>query len=196
MRLRYLHLPRCGPLTDTAVVFGREDLIGQTLNLPRKGSLNFVVGVNGSGKSSLLRALYRIFRALKKADWPDLPVSIAWDIEVDGTPLSIALHYSNAASEQPFIAVLKQVSRLATKSDWSSILHSLGSAASHPLSETLEVEIGAGSIQNPPRRFRLPKNMIAYSSGDDAPWRRLEHRDFNGKDEEEGQYQTEDERKF
>ena len=27
MRLRYLHLPRCGPLTDTAVVFGREDLI-------------------------------------------------------------------------------------------------------------------------------------------------------------------------
>jgi energy-coupling factor transporter ATP-binding protein EcfA2 len=196
MRLRYLHLPRCGPLTDTAVVFGRDELIAKALNLPRKGSLNFVVGVNGSGKSSLLRALYRIFRALKIADWPDLPVSMAWDIEVDGTHLSTVLHYSNVAAEQPFIAVLRQVSRQATKSDWSSILHALGTSSTHPLVEILEVEIGAGSILNPPRRFRLPKNMIAYSSGDDAPWLRLEHRDFKGKDEDEGQYQTEDERQL
>lgn len=54
MRLRYLQLPRCGPLSDTAIVFGREDLIAETLDLPRTGSLNFVVGVNGSGRSFLL----------------------------------------------------------------------------------------------------------------------------------------------
>ena len=86
MRLRYLHLPRCGPLTDTAIVFGREDLIAKTLNLPRKGSLNFVVGVNGSGKSSLLRALYRIFRSLKRREWPALPVTLAWDRTMGAKP--------------------------------------------------------------------------------------------------------------
>ena len=77
MRLRYLHLPCCGPLTDAAVVFGREELVSHALNLPRIGALNFVVGINGTGKSSLLRALYRTFRALHFRDWPPLPETSA-----------------------------------------------------------------------------------------------------------------------
>jgi ABC-type cobalamin/Fe3+-siderophores transport system ATPase subunit len=66
MRLRYVHFPRCGPLVDVAIAFGQEDMLyGWSLDDPirRKGAINFVVGVNGTGKSSLLRALYRTFRA-------------------------------------------------------------------------------------------------------------------------------------
>jgi ABC-type Mn2+/Zn2+ transport system ATPase subunit len=77
MRLRYLHLPRCGPLVDTSIVFGREDIITEALDLARKGSLNFLVGVNGSGKTSLLRALYHIFRSLKNNEFPGMPLTLA-----------------------------------------------------------------------------------------------------------------------
>ncbi len=194
MRLRYLHLPRCGPLTDTSVVFGREDLIADTLGLPRKGALNFVIGVNGSGKSSLLRALYAIFCSLKNATWPDLPISIAWDIAVDRSMLTTILHCINPVDAQPFIAVIKQVSPQAARSDWASIIESLNIGSRNSFVEIVEMGKGDDCILNPPRVFRLPKYMVAYISGTDLPWIRLEHRYFAPNGEGEVQYQSEGDR--
>lgn len=194
MRLRYLHLPRCGPLTDTAVVFGREDLIAKTLNLPRKGSLNFVVGVNGSGKSSLLRALYRIFRSLNLREWPALPVTLAWDRVEGAETVTTLLHSTPEKDAASFFATLKQVPTTAGMVDWEALTAALGKGQSHPLVAGLEIAIGADAITSPLLFARLPKRLIAYTSGTDEPWVRLDHPDFHPKDEEEGRYQTEDER--
>lgn len=194
MRLRYLHLPRCGPLTDTAVVFGREDLIAQTLNLPRKGSLNFVVGVNGSGKSSLLRALYRIFRSLNLREWPALPVTLAWDRTQGTETVTTVLHSANQKDAVSFFATIKQVPASVRRNEWDAITAALANGVPHPFVVGLEIATGSDAIINPLLFARLPKRLIAYTSGSNDPWMQIDHPIFHPRDEEEGQYQTDEER--
>ena len=194
MILRYLHLPRCGPLIDASVVFGHEELIAKALNLPRKGALNFVVGVNGTGKSSLLRALYRIFRSLNLREWPALPVTIAWDRTMSGEPVTALLHSTNLKFGQSFFATLKQVSSTARRQDWESITAAMSKGESHHLIQDLEIATGPDAITSSLLFARLPKRLIAYTSGTDDSWLQLDHPEFHSKDEEEGQYQTEGER--
>ncbi len=194
MRLRYLHLPRCGPLTDTAVIFGREDLITKALDLPRKGSLNFVVGVNGSGKSSLLRAIYLIFRSLKLRERPALPVTLAWDRTMGDEAVTALLHSTNRKDAHSFFATFKPVRAIARRLDWEEITSALSKEASHPMVEGLEILTGLDAITDSRLLARLPKRVIAYTSGADDPWVQLDHPVFHPRDEEEGQYQTEDER--
>lgn len=194
MRLRYLHLPRYGPLIDTAIVFGREDLITEALNLPRKGSLNFVVGVNGSGKSSLLRALYRIFRSLSLRDGLALPVTLAWDRTTGSETVTALLHSTNQKDGLSFFATLKPVSVTARRYEWEEITAALSKGEPHSLVEDIEIVTGPEAFTSSLLLARLPKRLIAYTSGDDEPWVQLDHPAFHPKDEEEGQYQAEDER--
>lgn len=194
MRLRYLHLPRCGPLADAALVFGREDLIARTLNLPRRGSLNFVVGVNGSGKSSLLRALYRIFRCLNRREWPAMPVTLAWDRTMGSDTVTTLLHSTNLKSASSFFAILEQVPVTATRRDWEEIAKALGESKTHPMVKTIHSATGADAITSSLLFAHLPKRLIAYTSGAGAPWVQLDHPIFHPTEEEEGQYRTEDER--
>src|SRR5882724_7890322 len=139
MRLRYLHLPRFGPLVDVAVVFGREDLIAKTLDLPRKGSLNFVVGVNGSGKSSLLRALYRIFRSLKSNELPGFPATVGWDIAPSGETVTAFLHLPDQKDEKPYFIPLKQASPDTDQASWFQLTNDLkGDLGTINLEQTME----------------------------------------------------------
>jgi len=194
MRLRYLHLPRCGPLTDTAVVFGREEIVTKALNLPRIGVLNFVVGVNGSGKSSLLRAIYRIFCALKRRMWPELPVTLAWDRTIGSEIVTSVIHYTNQKEANSFFATFKQAPTTARRQDWEDIVAMLGKGESHPFIESLEIELDRYAVENSLLFSRLPKRLIVYTSGANDPWEQLDQPVFHPKDEEEGQYQIEDER--
>lgn len=193
MRLRFLHLPRCGPLTDTAIVFGREELIARALNLPRQGSLNFLVGVNGSGKSSLLRAIYGIFRSLKLREWPALPVTLAWDRTIEDETVTVLLHSTNRKDALSFLATLQLVPATARRPDWESITLAVGRGEPHPLVEGLKITTGRDAIRTLQSAL-IPKRLIAYTSGDDDLWVQLDHPVFHPRDEEEGQYRTEDER--
>jgi ABC-type molybdenum transport system ATPase subunit/photorepair protein PhrA len=185
MRLRYLHLPRCGPLTDTAIVFGREDLIDRTLDLPRKGSLNFVVGVNGSGKSTLLRALYQIFRALKNRKFPTFPFTLAWDFAPSGDIVSAVLHAPENKKDAYFVAI-DHADAPSSKSGW--ILTTTALKSDYGTAERGENALGSYL------QAHLPKRLIAYTSGADDPWLPIDHPTFRPVEEDEGQYQTEDER--
>lgn len=194
MRLRYLHLPRCGPLTDTSVVFGHEDLVAKALHLPRKGSLNFLVGVNGTGKSSLLRALYRIFRSLNLRQWPELPVTLAWDRAVSGELVTALLHWSPSLDATPFFTTMTQVPVTARLGDWQEITEALGKKQPHPLAQTLDLMTGPEAIASSLLFARLPKRLIAYTSGANAPWAQLDQPEFHARDEDKGRYQVGDER--
>lgn len=194
MRLRYLHLPRCGPLIDISMVFGREELVARTLNLPRKGSLNFVVGVNGSGKSSLLRALYRIFRSLNLREWPALPVTLAWDRTMGDQVVTTLLHSTNMKEARSFFAILDRAPVTATRNDWDEIVTALRKGEGHPMIKSSDVVTGPEAILNPILFAHLPKRLIAYTSGTDDPWVQLDHPAFQPAEEQEGQFQAEDER--
>lgn len=194
MRLRYLHLPRYGPLNDTAVVFGREDRIAPYLDPPRKGALNFVVGVNGSGKSSILRILYRTFRALNLREAPPVPITLAWDREESGEPRTAVLHFSNLPLARSYLALIPRVSGNINRMDWSAISDALGNEKAHPLIGTPEIEFGSDAIRGSMLFARLPKRLIAYTSGASAPWERLDHPDFHPRHEDEAKYQSDEER--
>jgi hypothetical protein len=48
LRLRFLHLPRCGPLTDVAICFGQEGMLygwSESDAAKRKGAINFIVAL-------------------------------------------------------------------------------------------------------------------------------------------------------
>jgi ABC-type transport system involved in cytochrome c biogenesis ATPase subunit len=60
MRLRYLKITDLPPLENVEVHFQHEDILG------RQCAIRFVVGVNGAGKSRLLRALTEIFVQLER----------------------------------------------------------------------------------------------------------------------------------
>jgi len=194
MRLRYLHLIRCGPLSDIAIVFGREDLVTRTLNLPRKGSLNFIVGVNGTGKSSILRALYHIFRSLSRREQPTLPFTLAWDRTIGDEKVTSLLHFTNQKDTRSFFATFKTVPSTTKRLEWEEITAALSQNKSHPLVEGLEIITGPDSIYNSLLFSRLPKRLIVYTSGVDDLWALLDYPSFHPKDEEEGLFQTEDER--
>ncbi|WP_367871722.1 AAA family ATPase [Luteolibacter sp. Populi] len=194
MRLRYLHLPRYGPLDDTAVVFGREERIRPFLVPPRKGTLNFVVGVNGSGKSSILRILYRTFRALNLLELPPVPLTLAWDKEDGSDPRTTVLHYSNKPDERSFLAMIPEVPGSAGRIEWAEMRDAIGAEEDHPLAHTREVEFGPDALRGSLLFARLPKRLIAYTSGAAGPWDRLDDPELHPKDEDEGQYRSEDER--
>ncbi len=194
MRLRYLHLPRCGPLTDARIVFGREDRVTNALQLPRRGTLNFMVGVNGTGKSSLLQALYRIFRSLKLRERPSLPVTIAWDRTTGSKAVTALLHATNRKNMNSFFATLDPVPVSANQADWEEITLAASRREAHPLVSDFVMVTGSDAFSSPFLFAHLPKRLIAYTSGDEQPWMQLEHPIFHPEIFEEGQYQTEDER--
>ncbi len=74
MRLRYLHIPELVPLKNVSITFGHEPILG------RACTIHFIVGVNGTGKSRLLRAIPEIFLSLEKDDVPPFPVTLAYDL--------------------------------------------------------------------------------------------------------------------
>lgn len=194
MRLRYLHLPRCGPLTDTSVVFGREELISKALNLPRRGSLNFMVGVNGSGKSTVLRVLYRTFRSLNFRERPTLPLTLAWDRSTDSEEVTALLHVTNQKGVPSFFATFKPITASARDQDWESIVNALSTNETHPLIDTLKIITGSDAFTSSLLLARLPKRLIAYTSGAHEPWEQLDQPVFHPEEEEEGQSLIEHER--
>jgi len=74
MRLRYMHLPSLPPLEDIEIRFGYEPILG------RACALHFVVGVNGSGKSRLMRALADIFLSMEQSRELPFPVTLVYDL--------------------------------------------------------------------------------------------------------------------
>jgi len=133
-----------------------ESLVKGTLNLPRRGALNFVVGVNGSGKSSILRTLYRIFVALSRRERPALPVTLAWDRQVGQGTRTAVLHTTTHRDRRSFFATLAQVPADTNGAGWETLTRALGDAKPHPLAEDLDIEHGEASVQLPVSAGLLP----------------------------------------
>jgi energy-coupling factor transporter ATP-binding protein EcfA2 len=175
------------------VVFGREELITAALGIPRKGAINFVVGVNGSGKSSLIRALYRIFRALHAREWPALPVTLAWDRTIGGKTVTAVLHAYARSEAPPYCAVLDQIPPDATLERWDALTAALASNEQRQ-AEAIGFVQGAEAVSSSLLFAHLPKHVVAYASGADEPWVQQDHPVFTPSEEEAGQYETYDER--
>jgi len=193
MRLRYLHLPHCGPLKDIAIVFGQEEMLfGSDDPAKRKGAINFLVGVNGTGKSTLLRVFYQTFRALKLNDMPPLPITLAWDRTRDAQRVTVLFHKPSDTEETPWIAVLKPVVNSASEADWREQIDRQGKEGpfGSPLHYVGDGEPVTGSLL----QAHLPTRVVAYTSGAEMLWDILEYPALHSDLFEEGQGSPEDDR--
>ena len=183
MKLRYLQLAHYPPLRDFSVVFSAASPLARTC------AIRFLVGVNGSGKSHLLQALTEIFIAL--AGWrpPHFPATLIYELgakpafllsgsTLDGphifggtnkmtivvdspgrtneAALWVAEGYAfpDDATEEDFAATLSQL-RLSGQTDHFRAVVPIGSWSS----------TGATA-----QRSYLPKQVLAYTTGDNKPW--------------------------
>lgn len=174
MRLRYLHLQDLQPLDDLEIPFGYERVLG------RDCAIRFVVGVNGSGKSSLLRAVASIFLALEARRLPSFPVTLAYDLGSGAEARTIVLHHPGlSASDARLIEFFPALH--PSIGDWTW-LEALSNTSTYT---DLEVPYpirsgpyrgddlpGAGSIN-----AYLPQVVLAYTSGATDAWTAIFTRD-------------------
>jgi energy-coupling factor transporter ATP-binding protein EcfA2 len=171
MRLRYLHIRGRRPLEDVAITFGHERILG------RDCAIHFVVGVNGSGKSRLLRALAEVFLRLERQQFPPFEVSLAYDLGTGDSTRTIYLFYNGRSRSRAALVEFKKC--LPDDTDWKELETVNWDAASQPGQDSLPEHLreqydnhfmgnalpGTGTI-----RGYLPSVLLAYTSGDISEW--------------------------
>jgi ABC-type hemin transport system ATPase subunit len=164
MRLLYVYLPDYGPLKEVAVVFEQNPHI-----VNRQGAVNFVVGLNGSGKSSLLRALYDVFQSLSRAEVPKFPVTLAYHIQKGGdTGRTVIFHRPRGPASQSVFVPLPEVPKFASAAEWQHYIEQMIVPNKELHYATGDRLKGDGNVQ-----FHLPTRVLAYTSGDVEPWQAM-----------------------
>jgi ABC-type cobalamin/Fe3+-siderophores transport system ATPase subunit len=186
MRLRYLHLPNYGVLKDLKVHFGRESLFSQRGKLYRRGDLHFVVGLNGTGKSSLLRAIYESFRWLEGINGKSIdpripftfPVTIVYDLPGtrNGFWRTCIFHHRGDSVSGGFFFAARTNNSLdeVTHGDWLGWIDWLTDGANKRAAAELGTLIRSNDLQgNNEVAASLPNPILVYTSGSLAIWNRV-----------------------
>jgi ABC-type transport system involved in cytochrome c biogenesis ATPase subunit len=178
MRLRYLHLQNYPPISNIKVCFASSS------PLTRDCAIRFVVGINGSGKSNLLRAVAEVFLALADLRVPAFPVSLVYELGARGSPnhrtlllhcsgnrqqASLWLHERFAFDDQNGKEIFEGcIEHLALKG--------LPSVPGF----TALIEPGNWPLRDStPPQIALPSAVLVYTTGDLRPWRSVWSRNQN-----------------
>ena len=176
MRLRYVRLQQDAPLSDVEMRFRQESVLG------RAYAIHFIVGVNGSGKSRLLRALTEAFLELHKRSLPKFPITLAFEL---GSPSAgtenphrlCYLHHPNKGESEAQIrvydlaklaAALDAAQETIDELDWGSF----GSGPT-PYGDALQQEGTFADLGSGDLNLFLPSSLVVYTSGAVEPWRFL-----------------------
>jgi ABC-type transport system involved in cytochrome c biogenesis ATPase subunit len=206
VRLRYLHLPKLPPLEDITIRFGYEPVLG------RAYAMHFVVGVNGTGKSRLLRALAEIFLCMERGIAIPFAVTLVYDfgpgdayVEDMGNDESakarLQLHHTiclhRTVEGQTTLIDFDYIppEQQGEERDWEAL--SINDWIETPLLGYHVRNVMQGDV--PPDSL-LPKVLLAYTSGAIEEWemlfasRRSESQDllmttFNNLEQEEARQQ-------
>lgn len=175
MRLRYLHLQHYPPISDIKVCFASGS------PLARECAIRFVVGVNGSGKSNLLRAVAEVFLALADLRVPPFPVSLIYELGGRDSPnhRTLLLHcpgsrsqaslwvherfaFDDSSSKDVFQELMEHLNETGTPANSGFV----------PLYKPGEWP----SRDSTPPTIALPSAVLAYTTGDLRPWRSVWNR--------------------
>lgn len=158
MRLRYLRLHDEPPLQNVVIPFGHEQVLG------RNCAIRFIVGVNGSGKSRLMRAITQAFLFLEQGRVPPFSITLVYDLGQGENARTILLRHQGQTDEAIWRAYSKVplAEGASLKSDDAWLNHL---ARYTPLVSLRYVGVFSGSS-----RELLPKVILAYASGISSEW--------------------------
>lgn len=181
MRLRYLHLKNYPPINDVKVCFASGS------PLARECAIRFVVGVNGSGKSNLLRAVAEVFLALSDLRVPAFPVSLVYELGVRGKPnhRTLLLHYPGGRKKASLWIRERFYFEDQTKQDTFDTFFEQLNEADKPnnFAFTPLIESGNWPLRDStPPQIALPSAVLAYTTGDLRPWRSVWNRNQDAED--------------
>ena len=146
MKLQRLYVDRYRVLDDLDVDFSPS--IARDIPLTRRPSyaLDFLVGINGTGKSTLLRMLADLMRRLERSAQEPIPYrfELEYDLEEDSKNRRIKI--SNLLDEDEDIDIRNSVPLKVWENDEQV-----------PLSDSL-----------------LPKRVVAFTTGSEEEWQKLE----------------------
>lgn len=172
MRLRYLRLSNYPPIKNMAVRFASGS------PLDRECAIRFVVGVNGSGKSNLLRAIAEIFLALVDLRMPQFPVYLVYELGSRDSSQHRTLildcegHRSEACL---WLAENYYCPDDATVDQFAQAIDYLRANPTNPPVGFKQL-ISAGewpSRASAPPQIALPNAVLAYTTGAMQPWQIL-----------------------
>lgn len=172
MRLRYIHLSNYPPIKDMAASFSSDS------PLKLKCAIHFVVGVNGSGKSNLLRAIAEVFLALTDLRMPQFPVSLVYELgereSAHHRTLILDCEGSRSAATL-WLADKYYCPHNATAEQFAQAIEYL---RVNPLNPPVGFKslIAAGdwpSRASTPPLIALPHAVLAYTTGAPQPWQTL-----------------------
>jgi len=170
MRLRYLHLKNYPPISDIKVCFASGS------PLARECAIRFVVGVNGSGKSNLLRAVAEVFLALADLRVPAFLVSLVYELGVRGSPNHRTLLLHCPGNRQQASLWLHERFAFDDQNDenvFDNCIEHLN-LNGVPMVPGFSSLIAPGSWplrDSSPPQIALPSAVLAYTTGDLRPWR-------------------------
>lgn len=184
MKLLYLHLKDYPPIKDIKVLFASGS------PLQHDCAIRFVVGVNGSGKSNLLRAIAEVFLALSEQRVPPFPVSLVYELGQKGSAnhRTLLLHCPGKRTESS----LWVHERFAFDDSnpievFDQSFHFL-KTQNNPMPPGFSPLIAPGewpSRATAPPLMALPNAVLAYTTGAIQPWQTLWNRSADSKDSEE-----------
>lgn len=170
MRLRYLHLQNYPPISDIKVCFASGSPLG------RDCAIRFVVGVNGSGKSNLLRAVAEVFLALSDLRVPPFPVSLVYELGARGSSNHRTLLLHCPGSRQQTSLWVHERFAFDDQNDqdvFDTCIEHLN-LKGLPAVPGFTPLIAPGSWplrDSTPPLMALPSAVLAYTTGDLRPWR-------------------------
>lgn len=172
MKLRYLHLRDYPPIRDTSVCFSSAS------PLQKECSIRFVVGLNGSGKSNLLRALAEVFLALSDQQTPRFPVSLIYELGDGMLSRRRTIVLDCPGTRREASLWLKEGFQWPTETNEEEFENAIvrlreNEGDSPPEFSPLIAPGQWPTRATTPPQIALPKAVFAYTSGAMHPWESL-----------------------
>jgi ABC-type cobalamin/Fe3+-siderophores transport system ATPase subunit len=192
MRLRYLHLQNYPPISNIKVCFASGSPLG------RECAIRFVVGVNGSGKSNLLRAVAEVFLALSDLRVPAFPVSLVYELGARGS-LSHRTLLLHCPGDRQQASLWLQERFQFDDGDGQEVFEAF---VEHLALNGIPTVPGFTALidrgrwpqrDSTPPQIALPSAVLAYTTGDLRPWRSVWSRNQNAEGLQRGDADSDEE---
>jgi len=164
MRLRYLHLQNYPPISDVKVRFASGSPLG------RECAIRFVVGLNGSGKSNLLRAVAELFLALSDERIPPFPITLIYELGIRGRSRHFTFVVDCPGTKSEAAVWVAEGWHWPDSENIDTFESAVAQLRETGKSEHFRTHITRGNWPQQPG-IAMPAAILAYTSGDLRPWR-------------------------